>query len=578
MPRTLVTSALPYANGPIHFGHIAGAYLPADIYVRWLRARGEDVRYICGTDEYGVAITVRAEEEGVSYREYVDRWHDEIRGTFEAMRIEFDIFSGTARCPHHTETAQAFFLRLHSAGFLEEVTERQHYCDDCDRFLPDRYVEGTCPQCGGSARGDECKECGNWLDALELAEPRCAACRAVPDVRETTHFHLDLGAIRDRYLADWYDGKSDREHLPWKSNVDTFVRTMLKDLTSRPITRDLRWGVPIPAEVGATQGKVLYVWFDAPIGYVSATKEWAEQQGTPEAWKDYWLDPDTRLVHFIGKDNIAFHVVVFPSMLWGQSQGEGGEPFVLPWAVPANEFYNLQGKKFSTSDGWSIDLNRFFAEHSVDVLRFHLTLTSPETADAEFTWEGFQNTNNELLADKVGNFASRVLKFVQKRFDGKVPAGGEPPESPELAEASAAFAAIGDSIAEQRFKAAAQSLIAACGALNRFFDAQAPWKLIKGSDAEQARCSAVLERCIAYLELLSRRIAPFCPTSAEQLRGMLGVDGDPDWGEESETVPPVGLPAGHPLGEPTVLFPKLEDETVAAELARLRESESTETV
>jgi methionyl-tRNA synthetase len=575
MARHLITSALPYANGPIHFGHVAGAYLPADVYARYLRLQGEEVLYVCGTDEHGVAITLKAEQAGLGYREYVDRWHDEIKGLFDQFQISFDHWSGTARCPHHAEASRRFFRLLLERGYIFDRTEEQWYSPTLDRFLPDRYLQGTCPECSfEEARGDECPRCGNWIEARELTNPICTLDGSVPELRATKHWYIDLPKLQAEGLQDWYSGKDERHPVgPWKPNVDGYVQAMLRDLHARPITRDLPWGIPVPEELEGSEGKVLYVWFDAPIGYVSATMEWAEQQGTPEAWSDWWQGTDTQLTHFIGKDNIAFHVVVFPSMLLGLGDAWDGKPFQLPAAVPANEFYNLQGKKFNTSAGWYLDNATFFDQYSADAARFYLIHSLPETSDSEFTWEGFQMVNNALLADKLGNFASRVLKFNAKRFDGKVPpSDGSMSSDENLQTADARFGALGEHIAAFEFRAAGRALMDGCDALNQFFDSHAPWKLAKSEDpTDLARCAAVVERCIAYLELIARRLAPFCPQAAERLRGMLGeVAGPLTWGPETAGHAPATLAAGLALGETEVLFTKIDDDTIEAEINRLK--------
>ena len=345
MSRYLVTSALPYANGPIHFGQVIGAYLPADCYVRTLRMMGHEVCYVCGTDEYGVAITINAEREGIDYAEYVARWRDDAKATFDRLGIEFDVWSGTSVSPHHPELAQEFFRRLENRGYLNKRKSEQLFCPEDEKFLPDRFVEGVCYVCGeDGARGDECPSCGTWLDALRLRSPRCKTCGTTPIRRETTHWYLDLPRLRDDHIGKWF-----HEH-PWKGNVKAFVGAMLEDLQERSITRDLSWGVPVPDDlVGDEVGKVLYVWFDAPIGYVSFTREWADAQGDPDAWKRFWRDEDTRLVHFIGKDNIPFHCLVFPSMLWGHARGLRSSPGKSRQTSSTTS----KGAKFSTSKNWT---------------------------------------------------------------------------------------------------------------------------------------------------------------------------------------------------------------------------------
>ncbi|HJM38677.1 MAG TPA: methionine--tRNA ligase [Planctomycetota bacterium] len=582
MAQFLVTSALPYANGPIHFGHVAGAYLPADVYVRYLRMTGNDVLYVCGTDEYGVAITLTAEQEGSDYREYLDRWHDEIKALFDRFGICFDIFSGTARCPHHTQTAQKFFSNLLKEGLVHDRVEEQWFSEKSGRFLPDRYLQGTCPDCGHEqARGDECPACGSWIDANRLGDPTSLIDGSKPILKETRHWYLNLPKIQKLGLDDWYTGKDPkRPHADWKSNVHGHVQAMLKDLQERPITRDLPWGVPLPDGITDEKGKVLYVWFDAPVGYISQTMEWAEKEGNPESWRDWWQNPDCKLVHFIGKDNIAFHMVVFPSMLLGQGDSWEGRKFNLPWSVPANEFYNLQGRKFSTSENWYLDNEKFFENYSADAARFYLLMTAPETSDSEFTWEGFQITNNSLLADKLGNFASRVLKFNAKRFESKVPAGDASCDGdPSLKEADRSWGAVGSHLGKNEYRKSAQALMAGCDSLNQFFDNHAPWKLAKSENqADMQKCATVLERCIAYLELLSRRLTPFCPDSAQKLRVMLGAVAetkDLRWGDEGENQPPATLSAGLSLGEPGVLFKKIDDQEVQEEIEALLKASKT---
>jgi len=589
MPRYLVTSALPYANGPIHFGHIAGAYLPADVYVRYLKmAKGpENVLYVCGTDEHGVAITLKAEQEGVDYRTYVDRWHSEIRSLFDRFGIEFDTFSGTSRCAFHADASRKFFSVLLERGFVFAKTEKQWFSEQSGRFLPDRYLQGGCPQCGfAKARGDECPDCGSWIDARELKDPVSLIDGSSPILKPTKHWYLDLPKLQEAGLDSWYRGADENHPVhTWKPNVQGHVQAMLRDLHERPITRDLPWGVELPDGLEGSEGKVLYVWFDAPIGYISATMEWAAAQGTPDAWMDWWQNEDTRLVHFIGKDNIAFHVVVFPSMLLGQEDAWNGKPFVMPWAVPANEFYNLQGRKFNTSSGWYLDNDSFFAQYNPDAARFHVLMSAPETADSEFSWPEFQVTNNNLLADKVGNLASRVLKFLDKRYASRIPEMAKPPtaailavrEHSALKEADGAFAAIAGFFENFEFRKAAQHLIAGCTALNQFFDAMEPWKKVKSSqDSDLECCAATLERCVAYLELLSRRIAPFCPTTAGKLRAMLGEVGETQpasaWGDESVAKAPATLPAGLRIGIVEVLFSKIEDQQITEEIAKLEAS------
>lgn len=567
MPRYLVTSALPYANGPLHFGHMVGAYLPADVYVRTLRMAGEDVRFVCGTDEHGVAITIGAEREGVPYAEYVARWRADIGGSLARLGIEFDIFSGTSISPGHAALSQEIFRRLGENGYLIEQDSEQLYCATDGKFLADRYIEGTCPHCGfEKARGDECPRCGNWIDPLAMPVARCKLCGNPPEKRSTRHWYLDLPKLRDEHLGRWV-----AEH-DWKPNVKAFLENLLADTHPRAITRDMSWGVPVPEDLAHGQtGKVLYVWFDAPIGYASFTQEWAAREGRPESWKDYWqpANPDdVRLVHFLGKDNIPFHGFVFPAMLWGARQG-----WVLPWAVPANEFYNLEGTKFSTSAGWSIPLDRFFEQYDAETTRFYLLSSAPETSDSEWSWQGFQTANNTLLADTIGNLVTRVLRFIDKHFEGRVP---------PLAEAHAAeldelllsgSGAIGDPaehVRAFRFRRTAEQLIENARVANVFVDRTAPWGLRK-TDPE--RCASVLNTCCDYLAWIARWMAPVLPGKAQALWTMLGRSGavaEAGW----PGVPAAGSwrssPDGTRLGEVAGLFAKIDDAAIEAELAALR--------
>ena len=565
MSRYLITSALPYANGPIHFGHVVGAYLPADVFARTMRLLGEEVLYVCGADEYGVAITLNAESESKAFGEYAAHWRDQIKSTFDHFGIEFDIWSGTSKSPHHQEFAQTFFRRLHEHGYLDQQESEQLYCPKDERYLADRYVKGTCPKCGHEgARGDECPACGSWLDALGLINPMCGICGTSPERRTTRHWFLDMPKLRDEFIGEWIE-----EH-PWKSNVGTFIQNMLKDAPKRAITRDLDWGIPVPEEIaGEETGKVIYVWFDAPIGYISFTAEWAEAQGTPDAWQDWWKSPDTRLVQFIGKDNIPFHTMLFPAMLHGVR-----DDFVLPWQVPANEFYNLQGRKFSTSDKWTIPLEEFFERYDSEAARFYLLSSMPETADSEWKWEEFQRCVNKSLADTIGNLVTRVLRFIAKRCEGKIP---------ELNEETAAefdrvllteCGDIGDPaehVREFRFRRAAEQLVANAAVANVFIDRVEPWSLFK-SDPERGR--AALSTAAQFIGWIARWMAPFMPGKAQEIWEMLGSDSrvsELPW----PGVPKPGewrtLPAGRGLGEVRVLFAKIDDETIEAEIRALHE-------
>jgi methionyl-tRNA synthetase len=563
--RYLVTSALPYANGPIHFGHVAGAYLPADVYVRCMRMRGHDVLYVCGGDEHGAAITIGAEKEGIGYAEYVARWRAEIKHTFDCFGIEFDIWSGTSICPQHTELSQEFFRRLDQNGFLIKQTTEQLYCENDSMFLPDRYVLGTCPNCEHRpARGDECPNCGSWLEPLKLKEPSCKTCGGSPIVRETTHWYLDLPKLRDEHIGEWFASKT------WKTNVQAFVTQMLEELRSRPITRDLKWGVPVPPEIADGQeDKVLYVWFDAPIGYVSMTAELTAKRGEPDAWKGWWQSPDTRLVHFVGKDNIPFHALVFPAMLYGVRQD-----YVLPWAVPANEFYNLQGSKFSTSESRTIPVDAFFGKYDPEAARFHLIASMPENSDSEFRWEEFQTTVNASLAGTIGNLVTRVLRFIDKHFEGRIPALSEalvPELDRAILEECGEISDPGASIEAYRFRRASEELVANAAVANVFVDRLAPWALRK---TDPDRAAAVLTTLCDYLALVARWMVPFMPGKAQAIWEMLGQKGsvaESGWPELPTANSWRSLSPGQELGEVEGLFTRIDDESVAQEIAALEE-------
>jgi len=571
MTRYLVTSALPYANGAIHFGHVVGAYLPADVYVRTLRRQGEDVHFVCGTDEHGVAITIGADREGESYPEYVARWRAEIEETLAAFGIEFDIFSGTSTCPRHAEFSLEFFTRLRDGGYLEKQTSEQLHCSRCDLFLADRYVLGTCPECGDeSARGDECPACGSWLEPLKLVSPTCRVCGDAPERRETTHFFLDLPKLRDEAVGEWFGEKE------WKPNVDAFVKKLLEDVHSRPITRDMKWGVELPPElVDGEEGKVLYVWFDAPIGYISMTAEWSASQGDPDGWRRWWQDPETRLVHFIGKDNIPFHALVFPSMLHGVGADAEGRRFVLPWQIPANEFYNLEGGKFSTSEGRTIPMTEFFERYDAEVARFHLIASMPETSDSEWRWEEFLTTANAGLADTVGNLVTRVLRFLDKHFDGVVPAVDEAHRARLEELLLTECGEIGDPaehVTAFHFRKGAEQLLANAAVANVFIDRTAPWKLRESDPVEAA---SILGTCCHYLAWIAHWMTPFLPQKAQALWEMLGQTGEVaelPWPGTPTAETWQLLPTGQSFGEIAGLFDKLDPDQIKAEREKLQVS------
>ncbi len=417
--RYMLTSALPYANGPIHLGHLAGAYLPGDIYARYCRLKKRDVLYICGSDEHGVPIMLRAREEGVSPQDIVDRYHAIIKNSFEKFGMSFDYYGRTSSPVHH-ETSQDFFRILAEKNIFVLKTEEQLYDPEAKMFLADRFVRGTCPICGyEDAYGDQCEKCGSSLSPADLIHPRSAITNAKPVLKKTTHWYLPLAEFQPK-LEEWIG-----THPEWRPNVLGQIRSWFQSgLKDRAVTRDLPWGVPVPKDVAQNarvdaSGKVLYVWFDAPIGYVSATKEWAIQQGDPEKWKPYWQDPDTRLIHFIGKDNIVFHCLIFPTVLMGYGE------YVLPYNVPANEFLNLEGHKLSTSRNYAVWLDDYLEKFEPDSLRYSLAINMPETRDADFSWSDFQARHNNELADILGNFVNRTFTFLKRYFDGKLPGRGE---------------------------------------------------------------------------------------------------------------------------------------------------------
>ena len=554
--RTLVTSALPYANGEIHLGHLAGAYLPADIYVRYLRLRGEDVLYICGSDEYGVPITLTAERLGISPQELVDRNHASIKKSFAGFGMSFDNFSQTSR-PIHTETSQAFFTDLHRQGVFKQKTTQQFFSPSQQRFLADRYIEGTCPKCQSEgARGDQCEKCGSSLDPTELIDPRNAQDNSPLELRETTHWFLPLGDWQDRLVA-MFDA-----HPEWKDNVQQYCRGWFKDgLDDRAVTRDLGWGVPVP--LPDHDGKVFYVWFEAPIGYVSATREWAAAQGDPESWRTWWQSPDTRLVHFIGKDNVFFHAVMFPAMLMAHS-----EDYVLPENVPANEFLNLEGQKLSTSRGFAVWLPDYLAKFSPDPLRYTLARNLPETRDMNFTWEGFLARNNSELGNNFGNLINRVFTFIHKYFEGRVPRWSEDGmtdlDRAALAEVRADLDRWAACLERFEVKNAVEAAFHAGQVGNRYFDESAPFKTRKD---DLVRCEQSLGVIVQILRMLCLMLAPVVPFGMAKLWSWLGMESDLWQGGWEEGLREV--PAGRPLGTPEILFPRIEQEQIQAEVDRL---------
>ncbi|MFH1843277.1 MAG: methionine--tRNA ligase [bacterium] len=555
--RTLVTAALPYANGDIHLGHLAGAYLPADIYVRFLRLRGEEVLFICGTDEYGVPITLAAEKQGITPKELVDHNHETIKQSFADFGVSFDNFSQTSR-DIHTETSSAFFTDLHAQGLLKQKTIEQFYSPSLQRFLADRYIEGTCPKCQSeAARGDQCEACGTSLNPTDLVDPYCVIDRSPLELRPTTHWFLPLGDWQER-LETWIKARPD-----WKENVLQYCRSWFKDgLEDRAVTRDLHWGVPVP--LPEHDGKVLYVWFEAPVGYVSSTREWAQAQGDPESWRTWWQDDDTRLIHFIGKDNVVFHALMFPAMLMAHS-----EHWVLPDNVPANEFLNLEGQKLSTSRGFAVWLGEYLSKFPADPLRYTLARNLPETRDMNFTWDGFLARNNNELGNNFGNFFNRVLTFCHRYFDGQVPDWSDDAmtdlDRTALAEVQEHLDQYARHLDRFEIKAAMEECFHAGQVGNRYFDESAPFRTRKD---DMARCGQSLAVALQIVRQLAVMLAPVVPFAMEKVWGWLGMETAlwaGGWTEGLED-----LPAGRPLGKPEILFPRFEETAIQEEVDKLR--------
>lgn len=550
--KYLITSALLYANGVIHFGHLAGAFLPADVFARFKRMMGDDVLYISGSDEYGVAITMSAELAKRSPRDHVGHYHKLNKNLFKKLGISFDHYSRTT-WPGHVEPVQRFFLDLYQNGYIEEKITEQLYSEEDKRFLADRYVTGKCPRCyKDGARGDECPHCGASFEATDVIEPRSKQTGAKLVLKPTKHWFLKFDLFKEE-LLEWLSKKT------WKPNVVNFVESYIRDLKPRGITRDGEWGVKIPLD--HTEGKVLYVWFDAPIGYISATIDWAQTTGSPDKWKDYWLDEKTKLVHFIGKDNIPFHAIFFPAMCMGQNT-----PYKLVDEIPANEFLNLEGKQFSKSAGWTIDMEEFLETFSPDQIRYALAANAPETQDAEFTWSDFQMRCNSELVGKFGNFVNRSLVFIKKHCQLKVPAQG-PLESIDkefLENISLKLEQIKEAYDHFSLRKATATFMELCSLANTYFDAKKPWTDAKDPSLSP-RMHTTLVCCLEALKALALMASPLIPEAASKLFKMLGLQKHTDWNE----VVSHKLQPGDQLAEPEILFQKVEDEVIAKELEKL---------
>ncbi len=570
--RILVTSALPYANGPIHLGHLAGAYLPADVFVRYQRLKGADVVFVCGSDEHGTAIVMQAFREKTTPKDIVDRYHAMAERDFAAFGMSFDHYGRTS-APIHHETSRDWFRNLAEKDVFVLKTSPQPYDPKAKLFLADRFIQGTCPHCKNpNAYGDQCEKCGNALTPADLIEPRSTLTDAALELRDTTHWYLPLG----RYQKDIEAWIGTKTH--WKSNVLGQIKSWFSlGLGDRPQTRDLPWGVPVPEDVGAKAGvdptgKVLYVWFDAPIGYVSITREWAQKQGDPELWRRYWQDEETRLIHFIGKDNIVFHTISFPWML--KLHGD----YVLPENVPANEFLNLEGDKLSTSRGWAVWLNEALEAFPADYLRYSLLRTLPETRDSDFTWADFAAHVNNELADNLGNFFNRTVQFAVRYFDGKVPPLVEPSDADRavLTELEGFPARIGAMLDVHRQRDAINELMALSRLGNKYFNDSAPWATRKTDERACGNTIHVSLQLCASLSILTEPFLPFTATKMRAILKLAGVRSSEPRGERAaigwdEAARPL-LSAGTTLGEPDILVRKVEDAQIEAQRKKLEDA------
>lgn len=555
--RYTVTAALIYANGPIHIGHLAGCYIPADIYVRYLRSTGAEVAFISGTDEHGVPITLRAKKEGLTPQQVVDKYYEQIKDSFNQLGISFDVYSRTSRPIHH-ETSQEFFLNLYNKGaFVEEVTE-QYYDEVAGQFLADRYITGTCPSCGSpDAYGDQCEKCGSTLSPQELGNPKSMLSGAKPVLKETKNWYLPLDRLQPK-IEEFVNS-----HPEWKTNVAGQCQSWLKEgLKPRAMTRDLDWGIKVP--LPDTDGKVLYVWFEAPIGYISATKDWLIQKnGREDGWDKWWKDSDTKLVHFIGKDNIVFHCIIFPATLMEEGS------YILPDNVPANEFMNLEGDKISTSRNWAVWLHEYLEElpGKQDVLRYVLTTNGPETKDSEFTWADFQTRNNSELVGIYGNFVNRVAVLIQKYFNGQIPAAGTPDETDQavLSELAAFPARIAQSIETYRFREATSLIMDVARLGNKYLADTQPWHLIKTDTKKVATILNIASQIAASLSIVSAPVLPFTAAKIQKIFGLV----QPGWQDAGKADL---VPAGTTLGEAELLFEKIEDSVINAQIEKLHKA------
>ena len=552
--RILIGVAWPYANGPLHMGHVAGCYLAADIFARYHRLKGNDVLMVSGSDQHGTPITLRAEQDGVSPQEVVDRYHSEFLRTWDRLGISFDLFTTTGT-DNHREVVQDIFLSLLNKGYIYTDTTPLPYCHACRRFLPDRYVKGVCPHCANpDARGAQCDQCGKPLNPEDLIDIQCRITGDTPEIRESEHFFLKLSAFQEQLLS-WV-----REQRHWRPNVLNFTQRYLEDgLKDRAISRDLEWGVPLP--VPGYEGKRIYVWFEAVIGYLSASKEWAARCGQPDAWEPFW-GGDARGYYFIGKDNIPFHTIIWPAML----AGFGG--LDLPYDVPANEFLNLEGRQLSTSRNWAVWVPDYLDRYDPDPLRYYISVTMPETSDSDFSWRDFVRRNNDELVATFGNLVHRVLTLTHRNFQGCVPQPGELEEASQemLAKAEHALTAVGESLHACHFRAALGHAMSLAQEANRYIDHREPWRTARTDPAATANTLWVM---LSVINCLKTALLPFLPFSAQKLHALLGFSGDAADGGWSWDSSPDSMPPGQELPAPAPLFDKLDDDVAAAEIERL---------
>jgi methionyl-tRNA synthetase len=561
--KILITAALPYANGDIHLGHLSGAYLPADIYARYNRLKGKDIVFICGSDEHGVPITISADKEKVTPKDIIDRYHENNKKAFTKFGMSFDIYSRTS-IPTHHETAKEFFLEFYSRGILKEKKSLQFYDEKAKMFLPDRYVEGVCPNCGfDQARSDECENCGALYEPSELKNPVSKVSGDRPVLKETSHWFLPLGDYQER-LEKYVDEMNST--YGWKENVMQYCRGWFKSgLQDRAITRDIDWGIPVP--LNNSEGKVIYVWFEAVLGYISATKELSDIKGNPEMWRDYWQNNNTKYVAFIGKDNVVFHCIIFPAILMGWNDG-GRDQYILPQNVPANEFLNFEGKKFSKSRNWGIDVNEFLNIFPADPLRYTLAANLPETRDTDFYWKEFQARNNSELADILGNFINRTFTFVHKHFEGKVPARGNlldiDQEMINLVESYPAK--VSDLFERYKLRDGVLEVMNLARAGNKYFNDSEPWKTVK---SDKQHCATTLNICLKTIHTLAGLSYPVTPFSSEKIFNMLNTE-KPLWDDAGKDI----LTEGHSLNKAEIIFPKIEDDVIEKQINKLGGTET----